>query len=273
VTAVNEARSVARRASRSSWLERLTRIGLFGYGITHLLVGWIALQLAFGKASAEGDQAGAFMTLAEQPVGKWLLLAVMIGLIAMTIWQALAAAVGHLEEHGRSRTFERIASVFKAGFYAYLAYKAYSIVSGSGKSAGDQQEETTSTVLASPGGRWLVGLIGLAIAAVGVGLIWYGLTKRFEKHLYTARMSPQTRKTARWLGVAGYAAKGAAYGTVGLLVLIAALRFQPDRSRGLDEALHTLSEQPAGDMILIGVALGIVAYGTFCFFQARYRKI
>ena len=273
MTPVDEARVVARRAARNQWLERLTRIGLIGYGVTHLLVGWIAVQLALGKAPAEGDQAGAFKTLAEQPTGKWLLLAVTLGLVAMTIWQALAAAVGHLDERGRARTFERIASAFRTGFYAYLAYKAASVVRGAGKSAGDQQQQTTSTLLAQPGGRWLVGLIGLTVAAIGVGLVWYGLTKRFEKHLKTGAMSADIRKTARWLGVTGYVAKGVAYATLGVLVLTAAVQYDPSRSRGLDAALHTLAAQPYGDLILIVLALGLVAYGVYCFFQARYRKV
>jgi hypothetical protein len=63
------------------------------------------------------------------------------------------------------------------------------------------------------------------------------------------------------------------YGTLGILVLIAAVQFDPGKSRGLDQALRTLAAQPAGDFLLIAVALGIAAYGVFCFFQARYRKI
>jgi hypothetical protein len=273
VTAVNEASATARRAANSKWLERLTRIGLLGYGVTHLIVGWIALQLAFGKSSKEGDQAGAFKTLAEQPVGKFLLVVVALGLVAMVIWQALEAAVGHLDERGRTRTLERVASVFKAGFYTYLAYKAVAVVQGTGKSSSDQQQQQTSSMMEHTGGRLLVGLIGLAIAAVGVGLIWYGVTKRFEKHLKSGQMSAQERKAARGLGVAGYAAKGTVYGTLGLLVLVAALRYDPGKSRGLDQALKTLAEQPAGVFILIAVAIGIAAYGVFCLFQAKYRKV
>ena len=98
---------------------------------------------------------------------------------------------------------------------------------GSGKSSGDQQQQQTSTMLESTGGRWLVGLIGLAIAAIGAGLIWYGVTKRFEKHLKTGQMSAQERKAARGLGIAGYAAKGTVYGTLGILVLVAALQYDP----------------------------------------------
>jgi uncharacterized protein DUF1206 len=274
VTAVSsEASAAARRAARSTWLERLTRFGLLGYGVTHLLVGWIALQLAFGKAPAAGDQSGAFQTLVKQPSGKFLLIAVAIGLAAMTIWQALEAAVGHLEERGRARVFERVASAGKAAFYAFLAYKAFQVVMGSTQSSSAQQQQTTGNLLASPGGRWLVGLIGLAIVAVGIGLIWYGWTKRFERYMKKSEMSPSTRKTARWLGMLGYAAKGIAYGTLGLLVLTAAATYDASKAGGLDGALHTLAQQPYGDLILIGVALGIAAYGVFCLFQARYRKV
>lgn len=273
MTAVNEARSAARRISHNEWLERLTRAGLVGYGLTHLLVGWLALQLAFGVAPAPGDQSGAFRTLAAQPYGRWLLLAVCVGLAAMTVWQALTAAVGHVELRGKERAFERIASVGKALFYAFLAYKAGQIVAGSGASAADQQQQTTGTMLAATGGRWLVGLAGVAIAAVAAGLVWYGLTKRFERNLEQGAMSPTTHRTTRWLGIVGYTAKGVAYATVGVLVVLAAARYEPGRSRGLDQALRTLAAQPYGDAILVGVALGFAAYGVFCFFQSRFRRI
>jgi hypothetical protein len=86
-------------------------------------------------------------------------------------------------------------------------------------------------------------------------------------------MEQHVRKSARSLGVVGYAAKGTVYGTLGILVLIAAVQFDPGKSRGLDQALRTLAAQPAGTFLLIAVAAGIAAYGVFCLFQARYRKI
>jgi hypothetical protein len=113
----------------------------------------------------------------------------------------------------------------------------------------------------------------VAIAAVGAGLVWYGITKRFERKLQRGEMARPTLTGVRWLGIVGYAAKGVAYTTVGVLVVLAAVRYEPGRSRGLDQALRTLAAQPYGDAILIGVTLGFAAYGIFCFFQSRYRKI
>ena len=69
MTIAHQTGSVLQRTEDNPWFERLTRFGLVGYGVTHLLVAWIALQLAFGRAPAVGDQSGAFATVARQPQG------------------------------------------------------------------------------------------------------------------------------------------------------------------------------------------------------------
>jgi hypothetical protein len=97
--------------------------------------------------------------------------------------------------------------------------------------------------------------------------------KRFEKHLKTGLMSPSTRKLARRLGVAGYSAKGVAYGIAGLLFVVAAVTYDPEKARGLDAALTELRDQPYGQILLTLIALGIAAFGVFCFVQSKYRKV
>lgn len=269
----HEARNTANRAADSKLLETLARAGFIGYGVVHLLFAWLALQIAFGGSSKQGDQSGALQTLATKPMGKFLIIAIIVGLVAMTLWQALEAAIGHRVDQGKERTFERLASVGRALVYGYLAYTAYKVISGAKSSSADSQQKASQQLMDSTGGRWLVALIGLAVAAIGIGLIWYAVTKRFEKHLNTGQMSPQTRKLSRRLGVAGYAAKGAAYGIAGLLLLVAAVTYDPAKARGLDAALRTLAEQTYGTLLLTVVALGIAAFGAFCFIQARYRKV
>jgi hypothetical protein len=125
----------------------------------------------------------------------------------------------------------------------------------------------------SGGGRWLVGLIGLIVAGVGIGLIVYGVTKKFEKHLNTGQMDGKVRRTVRRLGVAGYSAKGTAYAIAGALIVAAAVTYDPEKARGLDAALKTLASQSYGPWVLGLIALGIAAYGIYCFFEAKYRKV
>jgi hypothetical protein len=270
---VNEARRIARRATRSDVLEVPTRAGFVGYGLLHLVVGWLAVQIAFDRPSDEGDQAGAFRTLADQPFGRVLLVVIVVGLVAMAVWQLLLAAVGHLDRHGARRTFERLASLGRTVIYTALAWTAGRVVAGSSTSSAEQQQTATAGVLAHPAGRWLVGLAGLGVLALGVGLCVYGARRMFEERLRMAEMSPSVRRAVRRLGQVGYLAKGVAFGVVGLLLTNAAVAQNAAKSRGLDAALRTVAAQPFGRFLLLVVAAGFAAFGVYCFFQARYRKM
>ncbi|MGK5676975.1 DUF1206 domain-containing protein [Micromonospora sp. URMC 106] len=267
------AEATASRTANSRWLEILARVGFIGYGIVHLLFAWLALQIAFGKPADDGDQSGALRTIAAQPLGKFLVVTIAVGLLAMAIWQALEAAVGHRAERGKERVWERLASLGRTLVYLYFSWTAFKVFRDAAANSADQQEALTGKAMESSGGRWLVGLAGLVLAVIGVGLVIYGLVKRFEKHLKSGEMGPETRRLARRLGIAGYVAKGVAYGIAGLLIIVAALSYDPEKARGLDSALRTLRDQSYGQLLLTLVALGIGAFGLFCFFQSRYRKV
>jgi hypothetical protein len=73
--------------------------------------------------------------------------------------------------------------------------------------------------------------------------------------------------------MAGYTAKGIAYGIAGVLVVVAAVKYDSAKASGLDGALKTLAAQTYGTWLLALVAVGIAAFGIYCFSQARYRKV
>ncbi|MEV0808043.1 DUF1206 domain-containing protein [Micromonospora sp. NPDC050200] len=267
------AEATAARTADSRWLELLARAGFIGYGVVHLLLAWLALQIAFGRPGENGDQSGALRTIAAQPLGRTLVVLIAIGLLAMASWQGLEAAVGHRAEQGRERVGERVASAGRTIVHLYFAWTAVKVFQDAGSNSADQQEALTGKLMTSGGGRLLVGLAGLVLAGIGVGLVIYGLVKRFEKHLKTGEMSRRTRTLARRLGVVGYVAKGVAYGIAGLLIVVAAVSYDPEKARGLDAALRTLRDRSYGQVLLVLVALGIAAFGTFCFLRSRYRKV
>jgi hypothetical protein len=269
----SQAHGAASRAADSTWLERLTRGGLLGYGIIHLLFAWLIVQIAFDGSSADGDQSGALHALAEKPFGTFLIAAIVIGLIAMTIWQVLEAAVGHRAEQGRHRFYERIVSAGRAAFYLYFCWTGIKVLRGKSSSSADSQQKASEGLMASSGGRFTVGLAGVAVAAIGIGLLIYGVSKKFEKHLKTGQMTAQMRTISRRLGVAGYAAKGVAYAIAGFLLLTAAVQYDPDKARGLDATLEALAQQSYGPWLLALMAAGIAAYGLFSLVQSRYREV
>lgn len=272
-TAAHEAGGTARQAVHSRPMRALTRFGFIAYGVLHALVGWLALQIAWGGSHREGSQSGAFRALAAQPLGRVLLFALAVGLAALAVWQAVAAAAGHAGEKGRRRTVERLMSAGRTVVYAVLAWTAFRIVAGAGASSAQKQESATATLVSSTGGRWLVGGVGVAVIGFGVGMAVFGLLGKFERKLERARMSPSAERTVHTLGTAGYIAKGVAFAIVGALLILAAVHHDPSRSRGLDAALRTLAAQPFGPWLLSVVALGFLAFGAFCLFQSRYREV
>lgn len=273
VTSAGEVRQVAHAARRHPGLEVLTRVGFLGFGITHLLVAWIAVQLAFGRAPADGDQTGAFQLLGEGPLGTLLLITVAVGLAAMAFWQVLEAGFGHLDVKDAERTGERLMSAGRAVAYGFFSFYAAKVLTAPTSTGSQDKQQAAGTLLSKPGGPVLVGAIGVGIVALSLGLAWYGLSRRFERHLRTGEMTWHTRRTVRTLGVVGYSAKSVAYAIVGALVITAAMQHDPTASRGLDAALRTLAQQPWGDRLLYVVASGFTAYGLFTLAQSRYRKV
>jgi hypothetical protein len=272
------AAGAAGRAGDSDALEHLARIGLIAYGVVHLLVAWLAVQLAWGVggSAAQADQGGALATLAQQPFGTVLLWVIAIGFVALAAWQAAEVLRWRsgLSASGDARkeaVVKVVKSVAKAVVYAALAVLAVRTATGGGQSGG-QQQQAAAGIFGWPAGRWLVGLIGLVIVGIGVYLIHKGVSKRFLKEIDLREAPPEATRLVTRLGQAGYPAKGVSFGLVGALLVWAAATFDPARASGLDGALRTILGVPFGQVLLTLVALGIAAFGAFCFVRARYPE-
>ena len=263
----------AEQAGDSASLEVLARVGLIAYGVVHLLIGWLALQIAWGaSASKSADTSGALRTLADQPFGKILLCLVAVGLVALALWQASVAIWGYRNHEGGTRV-RKVTSGAKAVIYAALGVSAASVALGWGSWSSQSQQETTSGVLAWPAGQVIVVVTGLIIIGVGVAGLVKGVKKSFVEEIDTSSMSPVAREGVARLGQVGYIAKGVALGVVGSLLSYAALTFERQNAQGLDGALQAILAQPFGRYLLTAVALGFVAFGLFAMLQSRYRRM
>ena len=269
------AAGAAGRAGDSDALEHLARIGLIAYGVVHLLITWLALQLAWGGGSGQSaDQAGALATLAEQPLGRPLLWLLAVGLVALAAWQAAEVLRwrSRLSSSGdaRKKAVEKVVkAVAKTVLYAALAVLAIRTATSGGSGGGQQQ---AGGVFGWPAGRWLVGLVGLVLIGVGVYLVHKGGSKRFLEEIDLRQASPQTTRLVTRLGQAGFPAKGVALGVVGGLLVYAAATFDPARATGLDGALRTILGAPFGRVLLTLIAVGIAAFGAYCLVRARYPE-
>jgi hypothetical protein len=267
----------AGRAGDSDALENLARVGLVAYGVVHLLVAWLALQLAWGGGGQSADQSGAMATLAAQPFGKPLLWIIAIGLVALAVWQAAEAFRwrGGLSASGKERTKavkKVVKSIAKAVVYAALAFTAFRFAVGGGQSSAQQQQQRTAGVFGWPGGRFLVGIAALVMIGIGVQHVYKGVKKTFLKQIDMGEAPPKAEKLITRLGQAGFPAKGVALALVGVLLGYAAITFDPAKASGLDGAMRTILDAPFGAWLLTLVALGIVCFGAFLLARARYPE-
>jgi hypothetical protein len=272
------AEGAAQEAGDSEVLENLARVGLIAYGVVHVLVAWLAVQLAwFGGSSKSADQSGAMATLAESPVGKPLLWVIAVGLVALAVWQAAEVLRWRSgwSASGKARTKAIRKSgkaVGKGVMYGALAVLAIKYAVGSGSSSSQKQQQTTAGVFGWPAGRWLVAAVGLALIGSGAYHVYKGLTKRFLKEIDTSEASASARRLVTRLGQVGFPGKGVALAGVGVLLAWAAITFDPSKARGLDGAMHAILDLPFGQILLTLVALGIAAFGAYLFVRARYPE-
>lgn len=262
----------ARRVARSRPVQVGARVGIAAYGLTHLLVAWLALQLALGGTGQRADQGGAFQTLASGTGGRLLLWVLVAGFAAVALWRLEQAIWGYSYVGDRAANLrKRAVSGGKAVLFAVLAVLAARAAT-SGSAGGSGGQEATAGVLGLPGGQFLVGLVGLGIVAAGGVLAWRSWRKRFVEEM-SLPLDRHARTAAVRAGQFGGVAKGVALGLVGLLVVLAAVQARPEEASGLDPALRTLAAQPYGVVLLVAIALGLAAFGVFCAFDARYHRV
>ena len=263
----------ARNARRSKALQMLARSGYAASGVVHLLLGYLAVRLAFGSAPAGGaDQAGVFQQLASTPGGAVLLWSVTVGFGALALWQLAEAILGVPGADTAKQAGSRGKAGAKAVLYAVLAATAARYAQG-GSGGGDSKEEgLTADLMAAPAGRWLVAAVGLVIVGVGVFHVVKGWRKTFLEDLRGTGGGAVGQAVVR-SGQVGYAAKGVALGVLGGLFVAAAWTSDPEKAGGLDDALRTIRDQPYGAVLLVVVGIGIAAYGVYSFARARYARL
>src|SRR3546814_1355344 len=117
-------------------------------------------------------------------------------------------------------------------------------------------------------GRWLVVLAGRASIGVAIHLI----VKHAVHQEFVGRLRVGRGSTAVTLGRLGYGLRSLAYVLVGAILVQAGLAGEEQRAKGLSGALQSAADDSWGKLLLFAVALGFVAYGAYCFAEAKLRR-
>ncbi|MGV9255133.1 DUF1206 domain-containing protein [Streptomyces sp. NPDC003697] len=267
-------RTRARRAAKGSVTRGAARAGLTARGVIYLLVGVLALRIAFGDGSRQADRNGALQAIAGEPFGAVLLWALGLGLAGMALWRLSEAVFGSVGPEGRSAK-KRLLAVGRFVFYVFVAGSVLAFAAGSGgpRSSDEQSRDVTAKVLEMPGGRWIVGVVGAGIVVAGVWIGVQAVRRKYHKKLRLGEMSARTRRLVDVAGVGGGAARGLVFAAAGAFAIRAAVDYRPERAKGLDDTLRSFSDTPLGPWLLVLVAAGLVLFGLFSFALARWRRV
>jgi Domain of Unknown Function (DUF1206) len=244
----------------TEWESCLARAGLVAKGVSYVLVGVLALKLALGEGGAATSNTGAFEHVAGSSGGSILVVGLAVGLAAYALWRFIQAVQG-------DKWPKRIGQASRGLVYGALAFSAVKIVVGAGheQSQTGKAHKATAVVLSWPGGTWLVGAAGAVLVGIGIWQLYSGASRRFEEKW---RGHSDAGAIA---GVVGHVARFVVFTLMGAFAIKAAADYDPQQSVGLDGALQKLAHAGYGSYLLGLTAAGLIAYGLFCFVDARYR--
>jgi uncharacterized membrane protein len=263
-----------RRAANSPAMRFLARAGLAARGAMYVLIGWIAVLVAFGKTSQQADRTGALHTVAATPVGGVVLWMLVVGFVGMALWRLSEACYGSPGQVGR-KTSARLAALLRAVFYGLVAYGIlkYALGAGGPQSSDTQSVDLTATAMRHPGGKLLVIVIGLAFIGGGAYLAYKAWRKEFLRDMALGQLRARTRRIVEWLGEFGGIARGIVFATAGVFLVVAAVEAQPQQAKGVDSALRALAATPLGPWLLVLVAAGLIMFGIFSCCEAKWLKL
>ncbi|MEU6995981.1 DUF1206 domain-containing protein [Streptomyces sp. NPDC046465] len=267
----------ARKAAKGRGVAAVARAGFVGRGVIYLLVGALALRIAFsdGGGGRQADRGGAMAELADRPFGNVLLWLLGCALAGMALWRLSEAFFGQAGPDGDGAGKRAMAAV-RCVFYGFVSYSVLAYASGdegSGSGASDRNtQDATAKVLDWPGGQWIVAAAGVGVIVAGVWIAGRALLRKFHKRLRMSEMSQRVRRGVDILGVSGGATRGAVFAAAGGFAVAAALKHKPGEAKGMDNTLRSFADTGAGPWLLVLVAVGLGAFGLFSWANARWRK-
>ena len=251
----------------------LSRAGFVARGLIYGIIGLLAFEVAVSDTGKLTNQQGALQTVADQPLGGFLLVLLAIGLGGYAAWRLVRAALGSGPE-GADSTFERLGGLGSGLVYGGLCVASIRILTGSSKAGpSSNPDRTTAGVFDWPAGRWLVGLAGLVLVGVAAYQLVKGVRRTFLEELETGKMSVGTEEWITWIGTIGHVARAVVFALTGWFLLKAAYEFDAKEAVGLDGALTKILQAAYGPWLLGLAAAGLIAFGVYSICEARYRRI
>ena len=252
-----------------SWAVPVMRAGYAGRGIVYLVVAGFSLYAIWRGGQAKGTQS-ALHQLETTTGGYAILTLIFLGRLAYALWRVVAAFYD-LECRGNEAKglIARAGMIVTGLLHLSIGFLAFSLVFTSGGSGGSSIPSWVASIMALPGGRWIIAGAGLVIIGAGLHYALKGWQEKYREFLaanhFTLHWNPALK--------AGLIAQGAVIAVIGLLFVFAAWNANPSEAGGVEEAFSWLTHQPYGWALMAVICVGLLGFSLFCFVNAAYRIV
>jgi hypothetical protein len=215
--------------------------------------------------------------VAESTSGALLLWVIAIGLLLYVGWRLMSVVLP--AENSAKVWLTRLGYLVSALTYTLVAWTAISFAragrrpQNGGGQEDAQVERFTQSLLERSAGRWLVGLIGVAVIVVGVFFGIRAFTADFRKELEPGGVGPVSHESIVTLGRIGWAGRALMMLVVGWFVMRAAVMFDADQAKGIDGALREATGSAIGSLLVGVVAVALIVYGAYCVISAPRERL
>jgi len=268
---LSQAADAVEEASNHKALDVLARSGFAVMALLHVIIGAIAIAIAFGHPG-EAEPTGAIAQLADNTWGPVVMWACVASCLGLSLWQASEATLRARSLPRKERLSKLISSGFLAIAYGSVGLTFAGFALGQRSDSGDNTRDFSASLMDNPLGPWVLGALGLTILGIGIYFVVKGLRRGFKEELFHFEGTRRGRLIDS-LGVIGHVAKGIALDLTGLLFIIAAAKHRADESTGLDGSLKALQDHPFGPTLLVAIGAGFIAYGIFALIRARFGRM
>ena len=263
-------------AAANPQLEFLERLGYVARGVLYAVMGLLALGIALGLGGGKAtDLSGSLVFLIGNPYGKVVLVVMIIGLVAYSLWGFVRAIFDPLHRgDDASGIVARLGFVSSAISYAVIALFGLQILAGAaGPTSGDGTQKTVAKLLAHPFGDRITIIVGVFAIGIGFGQFVEAYRATFKRDLKSAEMTASEKTIAVGLGRFGMFARGVTFLVVGWFLIQAGIHHDAGQAHGFGGAFLFLLGEPYGHLLLAVIALGFVALGLHSLACARWVRL
>ncbi|WP_026552677.1 DUF1206 domain-containing protein [Arthrobacter sp. H20] len=267
----NRIADTAENISDGVALDVAASFGFAVLAVVHILIGVIALQVAFG-GTGQAEPTGALEQLSSGTAGPWTMWASALGCAGLALWQLSEATLRPRRKPAGKRLEKAVSSGSLAITYGFMAATMARFALGDGPDSSEFTRGFTTAMMAHPLGLIVVFAVGGTVLGIGGYFVVKGVRRTFRPEL---QHFEDSRRGAiiDALGMLGRVAKGVALILMGLLFVLAAATNQPSQSTGLDGGLKALQDHPFGNVVLVAIAVGLISYGLFAIIRARFGRM